>query len=91
MYLKKDQLVYTVSVYNETAAGAIDFRVSGTFISQRDAIRAGNTEVEYYYQKGYKFSDNGWGDIKATKYVWQGYRAGGDFVMIIAQINPISE
>ena len=79
MYIKKNQAVYTVAIYRETASGGIDFRISGTFINQRESISAGNKEVEYYESKGYHFTENGWGDMGATKYVWQGHTSNGDF------------
>ena len=87
-YLPKNKLIYTVAVFEERGSGALDFRVSCSFVSMRDAIDCLNKEAEYYESKGYYPGENGWDDMQATKYVWQGLR-GNDFVMIIASINPI--
>lgn len=91
MYIRKNQPIFTLAVYELTDGTREDFRICGSFLNTTDASRAGTLECQYYVDRGYNLDYNGWanGFGGKNKYVWQLSR-GNDIVSIIWSINPLS-
>ena len=90
MYIRKNQPIFTLAVY-ELADAREDFRISGSFLSAADASHAGTLECQYYIDRGYELDYHGWasGFGGKNKYIWQLSR-GKDIVSIMWSINPLS-